>query len=129
VLQALNKQHAKRYLIIYLIMSLLFVVSVKLHVHLGEDAFHSSHGETVAVSIAGSDMAGLQHEHLDEVQVGLDKFTSKILKNIVSALIFITAFLVLQLACIYCIRRLTRSDVPVFSLPFAGTPPLRAPPR
>jgi len=129
VLQALNKQHAKRYLIIYLIMSMLFVVSVKLHVHLGEDAFQSSHGETVAVSIPGSDMADLQHEYLDEVQVGLDKFTSKILKNIVSALIFITAFLVLQLACIYCIRRLTRSDVPVFSLPFAGTPPLRAPPR
>lgn len=113
----------------FMIISLLFVVSVKLHVHLGDAAMQSSHGETVAISIPGSDLAGAIHEYPDEVQVGLDKFTSKLLKNIVTALMFITAFILVPIICRYCIVKFAESDTPVFYLPFAGTPPLRAPPR
>lgn len=112
----------------FMIISLLFVVSVKLHVHLGEDAMQSSHGYAVAISIPGSDLAGAVQEYPDEVQVGLDKFTSKLLKNIQTALLLITAFILLPIICRFCIRQFFETENHPFSLPFAGTPPLRAPP-
>jgi uncharacterized MnhB-related membrane protein len=128
VIPALHKQLTKGALIIYMIMSLLFVVSVKLHVHPGDDAGQASHGEAVAITLLGDNFVNAQNEPLNEIQVGLDKFFSNIMKNIVTALILVASLLVIQISCRYCVGVFYETDASIFSLPFAGTPPLRAPP-
>lgn len=128
MIPALHKQLTKGALIIYMIMSLLFVVSVKLHVHSGDDASQASHGEAVGITLLGDNFVNVQNEPINEIQVGLDKFFSNIMKNIVTALILVASLIVIQISCRYCVGVFYETDASIFSLPFAGTPPLRAPP-
>jgi preprotein translocase subunit SecG len=127
MLQKLHKSPTIKYLILYLIMSLLFVVSVKLHIHTGDTADYSSHGSSVAVSSIDH-LASTDHQLFGETEVSPDKFLNKITASIAVAII-IPASLVVFPVYRYCASVFSETDETITSLPFAGTPPLRAPPR
>lgn len=126
--KAATKQLGWKLMISYLIISLLFVVSVKLHIHSAEHVAEADHGSTVAISGVGSDIAKEQHLTSGEIQVGLDKFSSSIFKNLQVTLFIVVTLILLQVIRHYCVARLDDDSAIIYTLPFAGTPPLRAPP-
>ena len=127
VIKALHKRQTTGYLVIYLILSLLFTVSVKLHIHTGEASHHAAHGSAVAMT-AMDNLTAAQDQLQAEIEVNLDTFLNKIEHHVSVALISFTSPVVLTIRYLYCIATFRDISTTIFSLPFAGTPPLRAPP-
>ena len=127
MIKALHKRQATGHLVIYLILSLLFTVSVKLHIHTGEASHHAAHGSAVAMS-AMDNLSAAQDQLQAEIEVNLDTFFNKIKHNVSVALISFTSPVVLTIRYLYCVATFRDISTTIFSLPFAGTPPLRAPP-
>lgn len=126
MLQTLPKTQTVKYLIIYLIMSLLFAVSVKLHAHSADTASYATHGITVAVSTLDH-LASAHHQLLGETEISLDKFPNKITKSVAASIIVVASLVAFPVYRFY-VSALSEPDTIITPLPFAGTPPLRAPP-
>lgn len=122
-----HKLQTTRYMILYLIVSLLFAVSVKLHIHTGDAAEYATHGSTVAVSTPDH-LVSAHHQLLGEIEVSLDKFPKKITKSVAASIMVVASPVVFPVYR-YCVAVFSDTDAISTSLPFAGTPPLRAPPR
>jgi hypothetical protein len=127
VIHTRHKPHIMAYLVSYLILSLLFTVSVRLHIHVGDTAHHAAHGNAVAIS-ALDDLTTTPDKLQGEIEVSLDKFFNKIKQNTAVALINTANPVVLAMHYFYCVTGIRDISACVVSLPFAGTPPLRAPP-
>ena len=123
----LRKQRTLSTLVLYLIVSLLFTVSVKLHVHPGDASHHAPHGSAVAISTI--DLQTLAQQNLlAEIEVTLDKFLNKLSQNIVFDLAFTSTPLLLLKSFRFTVTLYQEASSSIVPLPFAGTPPLRAPP-
>jgi hypothetical protein len=113
-------------LIIYMITALLFLTSVKLHIHTGEHASAVDHGQAVSISSITSDLA--TDSISDEVNVSPDSLLK--LKQGSESLyaVFLLIAVMLAVLCRTYIGRLRESHAQLPFIPFHGTPPLRAPP-
>ena len=125
-MQKQRKQLSIRMLIIYMITALLFLTSVKLHIHTGEHASAVDHGQAVSISSIASDLTadGVN----DEVNVSPDSLLK--LKQGSESLyaVFLLIAVMLAVLCRTFIGRLRESHTQLPFIPFHGTPPLRAPP-
>lgn len=121
-----QKQVSIRILIIYMITALLFLTSVKLHIHTGEHASAVDHGPAVSISLVASDLTtdGISNE----VNVSPDSVLK--LKQGSESLyaVFLLVAVILTMLCRTFIGRLRESHAQLPFIPFHGTPPLRAPP-
>ncbi|MFK5914113.1 MAG: hypothetical protein QM484_07045 [Woeseiaceae bacterium] len=111
----------------YLISALLFLTSIELHIHTLETAATAEHGSAVSISSLSSDI--LSSDIDKEIKVSPDGA----LKIKYNSFNFIAIFLIIALFTLYIrhssfITRIRKVNSLLPSLPFHGTPTLRAPP-
>jgi hypothetical protein len=125
-MQKQRKQLSIRMLIIYMITALLFLTSVKLHIHTGEHASAVDHGQAVSISSIASDLSsdGVS----DEVNVSPDSLLKLKQDSDSLYVVFLLVAVMLAVLCRTFIGRLWENHTQLPFIPFHGTPPLRAPP-
>lgn len=113
-------------LVVYMITVLLFLTSVKIHIHDHEAAAASDHGSAVSITSIASNFS--PEGSSEEITVSPDG-ALKVKQNSVDlAAVFLLIAIMVIVLCRTFIGRLReiRSQLPV--IPFYGTPPSRAPP-
>jgi len=121
-----GKQLSIKALIIYMISALLFLSSIELHIHTNDTAAKADHGYAVSITSFSNDINNLNVN--GEIEVSPDGM----LKIKHSAPNILAIFLLLTLIFTVLIQIFTlriRDHHFTSTLPFFGTPPLRAPPR
>ena len=124
---SLKKQAGLKAMIIYMIFALLFLTSLKLHIHTGDAVILSDHGAAVSIS----DFVSIDVQSMTsagEVEINPDGLFKLIKKTVAFALMLLTVLLALPLVCRFCIHRKLKLVVPRQIQPFFGAPILRAPP-
>ena len=122
----MGKQITTKALIIYMISALLFLSSIELHIHTNDAAQTADHGHSVSITSLSNNISNLDIK--GEIEVSPDGM----LKIQHSAPNLLAIFLLLALIItlffqIFTIR--VRGKHPASTLPFFGTPALRAPPQ
>lgn len=121
-----QKQLSVKMLIIYMVTALLFLTSVKLHIHTEEAASVAEHGSAVSISSLVGDLLSDGSE--DEINVSPDS-ALKVKPNVLNVLaVFLLIAVMLTVMSRSFIGRLRESHELLPVIPFHGTPPLRAPP-
>ena len=113
-------------LIIYMISALLFLSSIELHIHTNDTAATADHGYAVSITSLSNNINNLNVS--GEIEVSPDSM----LKMQYSAPNILAIFIVLALICSLLIQIFTlriRDQYFTCTLPFYGTPALRAPPQ
>ena len=114
-------------MVIYMIFALLFLSSMKLHIHTGDAAVLADHGAAVSISDFTS-LDALSMPLAGEIEINPDGLFKLVKKVVEFALILLTVVMALLLVCRACIRRKFIFIIPRQILPFFGSPVLRAPP-
>ena len=109
-----------------MVSALLFLSSIELHIHTHEAAITAEHG--AAVSITSMPDSLLSNEQAQEIEVSPDGMlhTHAHMQNFLVIFIFLCTLLTLLHTLSIRIIKNTRSPL---TLPFYGTPSLRAPPQ
>jgi uncharacterized membrane protein len=115
-----------RYLIMYVITALLFLMSFTLHIHTQEAATFEDHGVAVSISAITADIP--QDEASDEIVINPDSAPNAVHSNITILAIFLLVAVLLTALCRTFIGRIRQSRCILPVLPFLGAPLLRAPP-
>lgn len=121
-----GKQLSTRLLIMYMISALLFLTSIELHIHAGENAVSAEQGGAVHIS---SVAAGLvSPDQADEISISPNG-ALKVSQNNFSVLaVFLLATLIAVFCHYACVLRIRDFKTLFPQIPFHGTPLLRAPP-
>ncbi len=114
-------------MVIYMIFALLFLSSLKLHIHTGDAAILADHGSAVSISDF-SNLENLVNSSIGEIEINPDGLFKLVKKVATFALVLLVVILSLLLVCRDCLRRKFVFPFPRQSLPFFGAPILRAPP-
>lgn len=114
-------------MVIYMIFALLFLSSLKVHIHTGDAAVLADHGAAVSISDFSSQDA-LTNTLIGEIEINPDGLIKLVKKVVGFALILLAVVLAIPLVCRDCIRQKLVFIFPRQSLPFFGAPILRAPP-
>ncbi|PCJ88837.1 MAG: hypothetical protein COA54_00975 [Thiotrichaceae bacterium] len=121
-----QKQQSFKMLVIYMITTLLFLTSFKIHIHDHEAAAVADHGFAVSISSFSSDF--IPEGSSDEIIVSPDGVLKIEQSNINLLAVFLLIAVMLTVLCRTFIGRLRDDYVQLPVIPFHGTPPLRAPP-
>ncbi len=123
-----RKQNQAQILIMYLISALLFMTSVDLHIHAGDESVLMEQSPS-AVHIGTIADKFAVDQNNDEVNISPNGVLKSSFNNfVVLAAIFLLATLIVACSRFDCIGRLREIPPRLTSLAFHGTPPLRAPP-
>ena len=120
-----KRQLSAKLLIMYMISALLFLTSFDLHIHTDEAAASAEHGFSVSISSISNDLSVANSN--DEIAVNPDGILKIQQLSHVFLAIFILFVLISAVFNVVRTLRLTNSHT-LISLPFYGTPSLRAPP-
>ena len=121
-----QKQQSIKILVIYMIMALLFLTSVKIHIHDQQAAAAADHGSAVSISSLSDDL--LPEGSSDEITVSPDGVRIVKQSSVDLFAVFLLVAVMLTVLCRTFIGRLRESHAQLPIIPFHGTPPLRAPP-
>jgi cell division protein ZapA (FtsZ GTPase activity inhibitor) len=123
-----GKQQSIRFLIMYMISAVLFLTSIDLHIHARDVATSAGHhGYAVHISSLTDEL--IPAVASDEIKVSPDGVL-KINQSSFSVLaVFLLAALLVVCCSRACVGRLRDTATLLPSLPFHGTPSLRAPPQ
>ena len=121
-----RQQLSIKMLIIYMVTALLFLTSVKVHIHTQDAAATADHGSAVSISAFADDLMAV--DSADEITVSADS-ALKVKQAGVSLLaVFLLIAVMLTVLCRTFIGRLREGHTQLPLIPFHGTPSLRAPP-
>lgn len=120
-----GKQLSTKMLIIYMISTLLFLFSIELHIHTEEAAASADHGASVSITSLSNSLVGMGSS--DEIEVSPDGML-KVHHSAPDMLaIFLLLALIIAIFGQIVVTRINNSHT-CSTLPFYGTPALRAPP-
>jgi len=122
-----RKQLSVKFLIIYMIMALLFLTSVKLHIHTPEGASSADHGSAVSISTLSDDF--MVKSVGDEINVSPDSVLKMKQDSIGIFAVFLLVAVILSVLCGAFIGRLRENLAQLPLTPFYGAPSLRGPPQ
>ncbi len=116
-----------RLLVIYMITTLLFLMSVDLHIHPPETAMTAEHG--AAVSISSISGKFISPDDCDEICVNPDTVLKG--KQVDSSILVVFLLVVVMLSILlpFFVGRLRDAGKGLPVIPFHGSPSLRAPPQ
>lgn len=120
------KQLSTRMLVMYMISAMLFLTSIELHIHANDVAASADQGYAVHISSFDNDiiLAGAS----DEIKVSPDGMLKINQISFSVFAVFLLAALLAVFCVCACVGRLRDTGTLLPSLPFHGTPSLRAPP-
>ena len=121
-----QKQLSIKMLIIYMITALLFLTSVKIHIHDQQAAAAADHGSAVSISSLANDL--LPEGSSDEITVSPDGVLKAKQSSVDLLAIFLLIAIMATVLCRTFIGRLREGHTQLPFIPFHGRPPLRAPP-
>ena len=122
-----RKQRSVKFLVIYMIMALLFLASVKLHIHTPEGASSADHGSAVSISSLADDFVVKSVD--DEINVTPDSVLKMKQDSISIFAVFLLVAITVASLCAAFIGRMRESLTRLPLTPFYGAPSLRAPPQ
>ncbi|NOQ90488.1 MAG: hypothetical protein GQ549_06045 [Gammaproteobacteria bacterium] len=120
-----RKQQFIKPMVIYMIMALLFLMSVDIHIHSQDTAASVSHGAAVSMTLP-SDL--MPENSGDEITVSPEGVLKVKQSNVNLLAVFLLIAVMLTVLCRTFIGRMRESHTQLPVIPFHGTPPLRAPP-
>ena len=121
-----GKQLSTQLLIIYMISTLLFLFSIDLHIHTKDAATSADHGSSVSITSLSNSLGGIDSS--DEIEVSPDGML-KVPHNAPDMLvIFLLLALIIAIFGQVFVARIQNAHTRS-TLPFFGTPALRAPPQ
>jgi len=120
-----KQQLSAKLLIIYMISALLFLTSFDLHIHTQDAAATAEHGSSVSITSISNELTMANSS--DEIAVSPDGILKIQQINHAFLAVFILLALITVLFSVILTHRLTNNHS-LISLPFYGTPALRAPP-
>ena len=120
------KQLSTQLLIIYMISTLLFLFSIDLHIHTKDAATSADHGSSVSITSLSNSLGGTNSSN--EIEVSPEGML-KVPHNAPYMLaIFLILVLVIAIFRQVFVARIQNAHTSS-TLPFYGTPALRAPPQ
>ena len=121
-----NNRLTTRLLVIYLISALLFITSIRLHVHVNDDTVAAAQSSHIHISSVTGNLGSPDMD--DEVNISpLGVLKSN--QNDYSVLaVFLLTILVAVSSSYTCVTRIREIQTRYPLLPFHGAPSLRAPP-
>ena len=121
-----NKRMTTRLLVLYLISALLFITSIRLHVHVNDDAIAAEQSSHIHISSVTGNLGSADTN--DEVNISPLGVLKSSQNDFSVMAVFLLAILVAVLSSYICIARLREIQTRYPRLPFYGSPSLRAPP-
>ena len=121
-----GKQLSTQLLIFYMISTLLFLFSIELHIHTQDAATTADHGSSVSITSLSNSLDGIDSS--DQIEVSPDGML-KVPHNAPDMLaIFLLLALIIAIFGQVFVARI-QNPHNNSTLPFYGTPALRAPPQ
>jgi len=121
-----NKQLTTRLLVIYLVSALLFITSIRLHVHVNADTVASEQSSQIHISSVTGKLGSPDSD--DEINISPLGVLKSNQNDLSLMAVFLLALLVAVLSSYMCIARLRGIHTRYPWLPFYGAPSMRAPP-